>query len=281
MAASAQTAAQAARVGQPGLVLPAHQHRAARPEGLKRPARIDLRDERRRRGQRDAGGDRIGGRRRNHDRRGRRDGCRGRCGRGSRRLDRPRSRRRTGMRNVASASARAARVTLPRRFRSEASWDRASRFARRKVHRSRVWTASLSEPATTSPSLLRVTAAMSASKRTVTTATSRSAEAAGDQRLLDVDQAVVEDEPVLLALLDGRVERLEDMVVDERAKTGRVALPIGFEDHPVGGLRAFQEARDVERRVGGEQRADARSGGRQDRPCRPHRRRTAGRRTGG
>src|SRR5215207_2374069 len=33
-----------------------------------------------------------------------------------------------------------------------------------------------------------------------------------DQHLLNVDQAVIEDEPVLLPLLDGRVEGLEDMV---------------------------------------------------------------------
>ena len=55
---------------------------------------------------------------------------------------------------------------------------------------------------------------MSASKRTVMIATERSIEASSDHRLVDVDEAIVEREPVLLALLDGGGEGVEDVVVD-------------------------------------------------------------------
>ena len=53
------------------------------------------------------------------------------------------------------------------------------------------------------------------------------------------------------------------MVVDMRADRLEVALPEGFEDHPVGRLRAFEEAGDVELRIGGEQCAHPGPGGRQ------------------
>ena len=87
----------------------------------------------------------------------------------------------------------------------------------------------------------------------------------GDHRLVDRDQAVVEHQPVLLPLLDGRGECFEHMVVDMAADRVQLALPEGFEDHPVGRLGALEEAGDVERRVGGKQRAHAWPRGRQER----------------
>ena len=74
-----------------------------------------------------------------------------------------------------------------------------------------------------------------------------------------VDEPVVERQTILLALLDGRRESLVDMSVDMAAKRFKVALPKCFEDHPVGRLRAFQEAGDIESRVGGKDRANTRS----------------------
>ena len=82
-------------------------------------------------------------------------------------------------RNRAQKRARRRSLTLPRRSRSAPSSGSRDRVSRRNVHRSRVWTASLIDPATTWPSELRVTAAISASKRTVMTATERSIAASG------------------------------------------------------------------------------------------------------
>ncbi len=48
-----------------------------------------------------------------------------------------------------------------------------------------------------------------------------------------------------------------------RADRVQVALPESFEDHSVGRARPFQEARDVERRVGRQDLPDPGSGGRQ------------------
>ena len=94
-----------------------------------------------------------------------------------------------------------------------------------KSSRSRVWTASLIEPATTSPSLLRVTAAMSASNRTVTGAT-RSSAGFGDHRLLDRDQPVVECQALFLALRDGAGE---GFVAHGRRHGGRMASRSPFQ----------------------------------------------------
>ena len=155
-------------------------------------------------------------------------------------------------------------------------------MSRRKVHRSRVWTASLSDPATTSPALLRVTAAMSASNRTVTTATLVLERGFGDHRLLDRDQPVVERQAVLCraaATASAKVSSTWPSTCDLTAV--ELALPIGFEDHPVGGLGAFEEMGDVEAGVGGQQRADGRARRSADKPCRRRRRRSAGPSTAG
>ena len=121
-------------------------------------------------------------------------------------------------------------------------------------------TASVSEPATTSPSLSRVTAAMSASKRTVDLGDPAVEPRILDHRALDRDQAVVEHVAGRLALGDRRLEGCAHLVAGEMAKLLAVALPEGFEDHPVGGLGAFEEAGDVEARIGGDDRADAGGG---------------------
>ena len=70
--------------------------------------------------------------------------------------------------------------------------------------------------------------------------------------------------PVGLALLHRAGEGFVDMVVDMRPNDVEVALPEGFEDQPIGALRALEEAGDVEGRVGGEERANARAGGRNE-----------------
>ena len=75
-------------------------------------------------------------------------------------------------------------------------------MSRRKVHRSRVWTASLSEPATTSPFGIagdRGDVGLEADRDDRDAALDRRF---GDHRLLDRDQPVVERQAVLLALLD-------------------------------------------------------------------------------
>ena len=154
-----------------------------------------------------------------------------------------------------------AKLTRPRRSRSAASWDRASRVSRRKVHRSRVCTASLSEPATTSPSALRVTAAMSASKRTVIDRHAALERRFGNHRLFDRDQPVVERQPVLLALLDGRGEGLVDMVVDMRAE----ASP----GRPSRTLRGSGGRRPSILRGSGRRRSSGRRRGSRERPARP------------
>src|SRR5206468_4010221 len=68
----------------------------------------------------------------------------------------------------------------------------------------------------------------------------------GNYRLLDRDQPVVEAEAILLALLDRARERLIDVRLDMAAERVQIAFPEGLKDHPVGGLRAFEKAGDVE-----------------------------------
>ena len=53
---------------------------------------------------------------------------------------------------------------------------------------------------------------------------------------------------------------LADLVIGEEGELLAVALPEGLEHHPVGGLRAFEEAGDVEAGIGGDDRADAGGG---------------------
>ena len=77
-----------------------------------------------------------------------------------------------------------------------------------------------------------------------------------DHGLIDRHQPVVERQTILLALLDRGRESFLDMGVDMAAERFKVALPECFEDHPVGRLRAFQETRDIEGRIGGKDRAD-------------------------
>src|SRR5437867_429128 len=73
----------------------------------------------------------------------------------------------------------------------------------------------------------------------------------GNHRLLDVDQPVIERQPVLLALLDCAGERLEDVVVNMAADRLEIVPPERFEDQPVGGLCPFEELGDVKSRIGG------------------------------
>ena len=185
------------------------------PAALARPLVVDGRS---RRNDRDAGGHGIRRRRRERpadgSRRGpgHRGGVTGAVGLGGAGREEE---------SEASANARRTRLTLPRRSRSAPSSGSRDAMSRRKVHRSRVCTASLSEPATTSPAELRVTAAISASKRTVRIAHRALHRRFGNHRLLDRDQPVVERQPVLLALLDRRRERVVDVVVDMRLRARR------------------------------------------------------------
>ena len=123
-----------------------------------------------------------------------------------------------------------------------------------------VGTASLSEPATSSPSLSRVTAATKASKRTSISATLPVEPRVLDRGALDRDQPVVEHVAGGLALGDRRLEGGADLVAGEEGQLLAVALPEGLEHHPVGGLRALEEAGDVEAGIGGDDRADAGGG---------------------
>jgi len=47
------------------------------------------------------------------------------------------------------------------------------------------------------------------------------------------------------------------MIVDMRSKRVGIALPIGLEHHLVSGLRAFEEASDIECRIGRKESTDA------------------------
>src|SRR5258705_5117818 len=82
-----------------------------------------------------------------------------------------------------------------------------------------------------------------------------------DHRLFDGHQPVVELQPVFFALLDRGFEGVMDVIVDMAADGSQVALPERLEHQPVGALGAFEETSDVERRVGGEKRANSRTGG--------------------
>ena len=98
---------------------------------------------------------------------------------------------------------------------------------------------------------------MSASNRTVSTATERSSARFGDDRLFDGDQAIVEGQAVFRPLLDRAREGLEDVRVDMRLQRIEIALPERFEHQPVGALRPFEETGDVKARVGGKDRSNA------------------------
>ena len=81
-----------------------------------------------------------------------------------------------------------------------------------------------------------------------------------DRGALDRDQPVVEDVAGGLALVDRGLEGGADLVVGEEGELLAVALPEGFEHHPIGGLGALEEAGDVEAGIGGDDRADAGGG---------------------
>ena len=106
------------------------------------------------------------------------------------------------------------------------------------------------------------TAAMSASKRTVTTATPRSSVASAITACSIATSRLSSLRPSLCA---ARPPPRKSHGHGRRHAPHRleIALPERFEDHAVGRLGAFEEAGDVERRVGGEDRAHARAGGRQ------------------
>ena len=74
-----------------------------------------------------------------------------------------------------------------------------------------------------------------------------------------MDEPIVELEPFLRALFDRRIEGVVDVLVDMGANLVELAVPISLQDHPVRRLRAFQEARDVERWICRQKRPNTRA----------------------
>src|SRR5438874_13066172 len=82
---------------------------------------------------------------------------------------------------------------------------------------------------------------------------------------------------MLGALLNRARERLIDVRLDMAAERIEIALPKGFEDHPVSGFGALEEPRNVKAGIGCEDRADPWPGGRHVSQLAAFRRRRLGR----
>ena len=78
-----------------------------------------------------------------------------------------------------------------------------------------------------------------------------------DGRALDGDEPIVVRVALGLAIGDRLFERRAHIGAGKAGKGRAIAGPEGLEDHAIGGLRAFEEAGDIEAAIGGDDRANA------------------------